>query len=323
MSEWKVQIVKVGPLTKHPQADRLMLTKVFDYPVITAVGELQEGDLAVYVPVESLVPGDDPRWAFLAGHNRIRAKRLRGIFSMGLLTKAEPGMEEGQIVAEQLQITKYEPPEPLTMGGDNEKCPFDFPVYTDIEAVRRWPDVLVEGEEVQLTEKIHGANARYGYHQDRLWSGSHTGIKKPDPNNLWWKAANEAGLEAILKKAPGIAFYGEVYGQVQDLKYGHTTGGTASLLFFDALDLNTRRYLDLDEFEKLATDLGLKLVPKLYRGPWKAELALMAEGKTLVSNDHVREGFVVRPVKERFDERVSRVILKRHGEGYLTRKEKD
>ena len=45
MSEWKVQVVKVGALTKHPNADRLMLTKVFDYPVIIAVGEFQEGYL--------------------------------------------------------------------------------------------------------------------------------------------------------------------------------------------------------------------------------------------------------------------------------------
>lgn len=319
MSEWKVQVVKVGALTKHPNADRLLMTKIFDYPVLTAIGEFQEGDIAVYVPVDSVTPPDDPRWEFLKGHNRIKAKRLRGIFSMGLLTKAVEGMKEGEIVAEQLRITKYEPPEPLMIGGDNEKCPFEFPIYTDIEGLRRWPDVLKEGEEVQLTEKVHGANARYTWHQDRLWTGSHTGIKKPDPNNLWWKAANEAGLEAILKKAPGIAFYGEVYGQVQDLLYGHTTGGSASLLFFDAMDLNTRRYLDLDEFEKLAADLGLKVVPKLYRGPWSMGLAEMAEGKTLVSNDHVREGFVVRPVKERWDDRVGRCILKRHGEGYLTR----
>lgn len=322
MSEWKVQVVKVGPLAKHPNADRLLMTKVFDYPILTAVGEFQENDLAVYVPVDSVVPADDPRWEFLKGHNRIKARRLRGIFSMGLLTKAEPGMVEGEIVAERLGITKYEPPEPMMMGGDNETCPFHFPTYTDLEAIRRWPDILVEGEEVQLSEKIHGANARYVWHQDRLWVGSHTGIKRRDVNNLWWKAAIQAGLDDILKKAPGIAFYGEVYGAVQNLKYGHTQGGKVSLAFFDALEITSGKYLDLDDFEKLASDLGLKVVPKLYRGPWNLGLSEMAEGKTLIGGDHVREGFVVRPVRERFDERISRVILKRHGEDYLTRQEK-
>jgi len=168
MSEWKVQVVKVGALSKHPNADRLLITKVFDYPVITAVGELQEGDLAVYVPVESVVPADDPRWAFLQGHLRIKAKRLRGIFSMGLLIKVVDGMKEGEIVAEQLRITKYEPPIGAVTGGEAEKCPFDWPKYTDIESIRRWPDVLKEGEEVILTEKIHGTSARYVWKEERL-----------------------------------------------------------------------------------------------------------------------------------------------------------
>jgi hypothetical protein len=36
--------------------------------------------------------------------------------------------------------------------------------------------------------------------------------------------------------------------------------------------------------------------------------------------DHVREGFVVRPVRERYDPAVGRVILKLHGEGFHTRR---
>jgi hypothetical protein len=44
MSEWKVQVVQVAALTKHPNADRLTLTKVFDYPVITAVGDFLQGE---------------------------------------------------------------------------------------------------------------------------------------------------------------------------------------------------------------------------------------------------------------------------------------
>lgn len=35
---------------------------------------------------------------------------------------------------------------------------------------------------------------------------------------------------------------------------------------------------------------------------------------------YVREGFVVKPLRERYHPRLGRVILKRHGEGYLLRK---
>lgn len=333
MSEWKVQVVKVGKLEKHQNADRLLITKVFDYPVITGVQEnYQEGDLAVYVPIDSVVPADDPRWAFLQGHNRIKAKRLRGIFSMGLLAKAEAGMTEGEIVADKLRITKYEPPLPASTGGEAEHCPFDWPKYTDLESIRRYPDVLKDGEEVILTEKIHGTSARYVWNEGRLWVGSHTEVKREMPESAYWKPVKFFELDKRLSAIPGIAIYGEVYGWIQDLRYGHGPG-SVGLVLFDAMDLKSMRYLDVDPFLELARMLEIPTVPILYRGPWKIDLRAMAEGQTLLGNpydsfehkpiDQIREGFVVRPVKERFDERIQRVALKYHGEGYLTRKEKD
>lgn len=36
---------------------------------------------------------------------------------------------------------------------------------------------------------------------------------------------------------------------------------------------------------------------------------------------HVREGIVVKPIKERWDQDIGRVFLKLAGEGYLLRKE--
>ena len=67
--------------------------------------------------------------------------------------------------------------------------------------------------------------------------------------------------------------------------------------------------------------LDIPAVPELYRGPWSPDLARLAEGATVLGNGaHVREGWVVRPVRERVHPDLGRVILKRHGEGYLTRK---
>lgn len=243
---------------------------------------------------------------------------------MGLLTKAEPGMAEGEIVAERLRITKYEPPEPASTGGEAEKCPFDWPKYTDLESIRRWPDVLQAGEEVILTEKIHGTSARYVWMEGRIWAGSHKEAKREMAESAYWKPVKQLDLAQRLEQVPGIAIYGEVYGWVQDLRYGHTPG-IVSLVLFDAMDLKTMKYLDVEDFLGLAKKLELPTVPILYRGPWKDDLRALAEGKTMLKGplnkeiDHVREGFVVRPVKERFDERIQRVALKYHGEGYLTR----
>lgn len=327
MSEFKIEVVQIGDVEKHSGADTLSITHVHGgYPVIFRTGDFQPGDLAVYIPVDSVVPSDDARWAFLDGRCRIKAKRLRGIFSMGLLTKSDSSWTAGQDVREALRIVKYEPPEPMTMGGENEPDPGFLPIFTDIEALRRWPDILQTGEEVFITEKIHGANARFLYRDGRLWVGSHTQIKKlnVDKPVVWWQAALKYELEDKLKAMAGFAFYGEVYGFVQDLRYGATPQNKVMLRIFDVLDTVTRRYMDAADFYSYyAPKVGLPVVPVLYHGPWQGAQGL-AEGKTLIDGaDHVREGVVIRPAHERFDDRLGgRVILKIHGEGFLLRQEK-
>lgn len=322
MSEFKVEVVELGPIEKHTNADSLSITKVYDYPVILRTGDYKEGDKAVYIPVDSIVPKDDPRFAFLGDHVRIRAKRLRGIFSMGLLAQADPAWTVGQDVREALRITKYEPPEPLQMGGDNEKCPFEFPKYTDIEGFRRWPNILQEGEEVWITEKIHGANGRWVFHDGRLWVGSHNGIKAENNDSLWWKIAHAENLAERLAAFPDKIVFGEAYGQVQDLKYG-TTQNQYKIGVFDIMDLNTRKYLDVDEYLEMVGKLGLPAVPMLHRGPWSESLRDLSNGPSNVAGaDHMREGIVIRPIKERWDDGLGRVILKLIGEDYLLRKEK-
>ena len=329
MSEFHVQVVRLGPIVKHPDADTLSITKVHDYPVILKTGEFSEGELAVYVPIDAIVPKDDPRWAFLGDHRRIRAKRLRGVFSMGLLTRADPAWELGADVREALGIVKYEPPEERAIHGQNqgpqlgaedEPAPDFLPIYTDVEGLRRWPDVLVAGEEVILTEKIHGANGRFLWHEDRLWVGSHKRVKRPDSDTIWWRVAHQLGLAERLRAHPGIALYGEVYGRVQDLHYG-AGAGELRLALFDALDVRERRYLDADDFLALAAQLGLPTVPVLYRGPWTEALRDHSRGlSTMPGTQHIREGFVVRPIRERFEPRIGRTILKLVGEDYLLRK---
>lgn len=51
------------------------------------------------------------------------------------------------------------------------------------------------------------------------------------------------------------------------------------------------------------------------------DLAEHAEGASVLARGAcIREGFVVRPTRERFDERIGRVIAKLVGETYHTRK---
>jgi RNA ligase (TIGR02306 family) len=326
-TEHNVNVVRLGDIHKHDNADSLGITEVDGRPCIVRLGEYQPGDLAVYVPIDSLCPVADPRFAFLGekhkqnaeGQVRLRAARLRGVFSMGLLVKPDADMVEGDEVRERMGIGIWEPDVRFGASPDSEVDPGFLPVY-DIESARKWaPLVLEEGEEVVLTEKVHGANGRFAWHRDRLWCASRTRFPKDGPGEMWWTVAHALGLDEVLARFPGLAVYGEVYGQVQDLKYGIKG---ASLVVFDILDIAARRWFDVDEMHATAAEMGLPTVPVLYRGPWSPGLASLAEGPTVLGGGaHVREGWVLRPVKERHDHRLGRVLLKRHGEGYLTRKE--
>lgn len=333
-TEHDVRVVRLGDVIKHPNADTLSITEVDGRPCVVKSGLWKPGDMAVYIPIDSMVPVDDERFSWLkkkpeqTGKVRIRASRLRGTLSMGILVPNEEGMSVGDEVSHLFGITVYEPPEELS-NGEMERDPGFLPVY-DIESLRKWGDqVLIPGEEVVITEKIHGANGRFAFHRDRLWCGSRTTFKKEGTGSMWWEVAERYKLAERMSTVPGIALYGEVYGQVQDLKYGKKG---ADLLIFDAYEIVQHRWLNDSELEILIEMLNysvhgpeIKMCPILYRGPWSWEnVGHLAEGYSVVAamngEQHVREGFVLRPVKERYDMNLGRVILKLHGEGYLTRK---
>jgi hypothetical protein len=188
MSTFLCPVVEIGKTAKHPNADQLGVTHVFGNCVVFRLGDFKEGDNAVFLPEESLLP-EVPRWEFLWANRVkegkpiretdrvIKAKKLRGIFSCGMVIPI-PALdvggdggsvvvaEVGQDLAAALGITKYEQPEKAGTGGDNEPSPSWMRRYTDIENARgplyrekenspsRF-DVL-EGKNVVMTEKLHG-----------------------------------------------------------------------------------------------------------------------------------------------------------------------
>ena len=335
MSTFSCPIVEIGKLEKHANADTLSIVHIYSYPVIVRTGELNEGDKAIYIPEEALVP-EVPMFSFLWKNREkprekdrvIRAIRLRGIFSMGLLIPVPQQLKDlpvGSDVAIQLGIEKYEKPEPVCTGGSNLPTPGWFHKYTEIEQLRKYNSVLTLGEEVVITEKIHGSNGRFCYHDNQLWVGSHNNTKENDGLNMWWVVANQLNLEERLRAHPDIIIFGEVYGQVQKGFDYDVARGKMDLILFDAFDVAQDRYLNYYMFLTLAQSLELKVVPILYRGPWLGleQHEPLADGLNALSGKHIREGFVVKPVQERWNEEVGRVILKLVGQEYLLNKHKE
>lgn len=323
LSTHRVEVVRLGPVAPHPNADALGLVNVFGYQCVVRLGEWAEGDLAAYIVPDSLVPTNRPEFSFLARPEkprpaeRIKVRKLRGIFSQGLLVRAPEGTREGDDVAALFGVTRYEPPEPLATGGDVERGPKGDRPHYDVESFRRYAAIVFrEGEEVVATEKVHGANARFTWHDNRLYCGSRRQWKKEEVASAWWRVARQyQGVTSLLESFPGATLYGEVYGQVQDLTYG-TKKGEIRFAAFDLLRTDGT-WLPVHAMRQLCESFGVPLVPVIYAGPLDTEKMLaLAEGPSLLG-PNVREGIVVRPVEERWHQEVGRVQLKVVGNSYL------
>ncbi len=329
-STHRVEVVPVV-LTKHPSADRLSVVKVFGYTVVVGTSGWEGKTLGAYIPPDSLVDTVLPEFAFLkekpildsegkcTGYRidesitqvRIKAKKLRGIWSQGMLVPAPEGSTIGDDVTALFKVIHYDPPikginqgNSLITGSACAKPPLGvYPKY-DVDSWRRYKHLFVRDESVWVFEKLHGCNARYLYKDGEYHCGSRTEWKKQYPTydhlnvtqiarglkekaeqliargilydledemvylaraqelvdklknatkqeTLWWKTIrNYPMVLDWLKQHEGYTLYGEVYGQVQDLKYG-TKPGETRFAAFDILAPDGR-WLDMQEALSLA-----------------------------------------------------------------------
>lgn len=366
MSDFECPVVRIESVTKHPNADSLSLTEVEGCPVIFRTEDFKVGDLAVYLPIESVIP-EDREWVkqhaahlkFKHGVHRLKAVRLRGIFSMGMLvpigtlaaavcegTAVTPGdrarvakeAKLGQDVSAELGVTKYEEPEDLApaprepkprtllqrlvawlkhlLGIKKKVTPRPFPVY-GVDHYRKSKGVLVPGEQVVVTEKIHGTNFACALIKGKLVVSSHRVVRKTEDETVYWRVARKFALDRILKYLPDHVVYGEIYGPgVQDMEYD-VPMGELQLRVFDIYNIAEKRFLDERDFHHKCTLMGLPRTPVLYEGPYvPATVEALADGPSTIAK-HFREGIVVKTAKQ--DHR-GRIALKLVGETYLLRK---
>jgi hypothetical protein len=206
-----------------------------------------------------------------------------------------------------------------------------FPVYT-IDSLRKVPFLFKQaettgelGDLVEISEKIHGTNMRAGYlpvgffGRHKFVIGSHRAIKTDMrplwrrvldrvrgvkqsagwyKEDVWMQAAHRHSLEEKLKDHPSVVFYFELYGvsqsgaRIQDLTYGDSELGLAVI---DAYDVECGTWLPKMELRVICKLLDLETVPVLYSGPYPGldYVKEMAEGKSTLAPDQIREGVVV------------------------------
>jgi RNA ligase (TIGR02306 family) len=329
MPEHPVTVVPVI-LETHPNANALSIVKIGSgYQACVRTADFAGVDRAAFVEPDSLCDPSKPWFAFLApkakpcygGKARITTVKLRGVQSWGLLVAPPPGATWalGQDVAAELGVTHYDPPEPLSTGGESEKAHPSLASMSkyDVDSWRKHGHLLKPGEMVYVTEKVHGASGRWAFRDGRMWVGSRTEWKKESAENVWWRALRaHPEVERFCRAHPDLVVYGEVYGQVQDLRYGKAKGAVHILVF----DLrHGATWLDMAEARTIG--VALPWVPILAFPPYNpATIEAYAEGQSQVEGaDCIREGCVIKPAIERTHPDLGRVQVKLVGIGYLSR----
>lgn len=353
-SEFVVPVVELRDVRPHPHADRLDVAFALDFPVVLPRGKFKSGDRAVYFPVDAELPDE---WierfgcrGFLHGarQNRVGCATLRGETSFGLVVEIPlphgADWRVGKNVSGYYKAVKYQPPAQAVAG---DIAPYDESIdafldeYTHIRNGRLAGRAFVEGETVVVTEKIHGANVKFGMVGDKMVAASMKHRRKrpmrqdgrmaylDDPEcrrHTYWFPWTLSGCQELIRslreRYKVVLLYGEVFGGgIQTLDYGIPKGHG---LGFRAFDLKLDgKYLGWDRLVETCYKFEVPLVPMLHRGPFAPDrIRSFAEGESVLSaQPQIREGVVVRlPTDEMRGHPPERPIFKYISEAYLMRR---
>lgn len=347
----QVNVVRLGAPRVHTNADTLELFDIDGYQVVTKKGNFKEGDLAIYIQPDSVVPQTEPfqfLWLTPDGpqyaipyvpekSRRITVRKFRKEWSEGLLMPLSDfdqllidyfhpnGVGEGTDVSDALCITHYiaaddvvstnsgnagkkDQPQrryPKTLRGwfffllhkigirnrqYNEEIAFNVPDF-DVENFKNFKNVIQFGEEVIVTEKLHGSQGKYVYVDGRMFAGSRNFWKSPKSDCVWRKAlAQNDWIERFCREHEGMVLYGEVVPTQKGFNYG-CENGEVKFFVFD-IRHSSGNYVNK---AYALNDPYITTVPVIYHGPAPSDLAAeFADGRTQVKGaNHIREGVVV------------------------------
>lgn len=402
----QVNIVRLSEPRVHTNADTLELFDIGGYQVVTKKGQFKEGDLAVYIQPDSVVPQTEAFKFIWAEHaleteqegygkcytdvperrRRITVRRFRKEWSEGLLMPISDfsssanfdgqwkqsgdcvyfrntvggvtSVPVGDDVSDLLGITHWDGDDvestvsdndsrpkrkyPKTLKGwfffliykigfknfkkqMNEELAFDVPKF-DVENIKNYPNTIKPGENVIVTEKIHGSQGRYFFREGKMYAGSRNFWKAPSSPCVWRKAlAQNPWIEKYCREHEGETLYGEVVPTQRGYRYGCEEGETNFFVF----DIRQPNQIGpggdhLPKSVTLNDRPELNTVPVIYEGPWTPEVEKLCEGPSLVPGAKTqREGIVITVADpSRWERGIGRVQLKRVSNSFLEKDSK-
>ncbi len=311
----------IGEIRPIEGADNIELAMVGGWQAITKKGEYGIGDKVVVATTDAVIPVQLSDLMGVTGYlrkgQRVRTVKLRGVYSECLIMSKNtipalrkyPTLTEGEDLMELLGITKYEPPVKMvemSVGGRKFKYHQNpnFHVYYKFPNLKNVPELFTEEDQVVITRKLHGTNARYGIVRKKKLSlldrvkkffgnkwvefeyvyGSHN-VEKGSTSqgfystDVWRTVAEQYDIQNKLwdyvkeyytpeRLGSGIVIYGEIYGHGIQKNYDY---GLTDIRFagFD-IEVNGE-YREFFVEKGVFVHLDLPIVDMLYIGNWNKE----------------------------------------------------
>lgn len=347
MSFFNVTIEEIHNLRKHPNADRLDLANLAgkDFQFVMGKDQYKNGDKVLYFPIDSLIPDEIQEKLGIQGmlsgkkKDRVKTIKLRGEVSQGVVgpislvsdLKDNPNPEK---ITEFLGVIKYEPPVIPFKFGKLARLPMGLSKY-DIEGAQNFQNVIefLMDQPVHISEKLEGQNFAVAhsaldlkiYVNQRNFTILPTENKK---EHVFWTVARDYGWIDLVNKLSedgkrNVVIYGEFIGpavqaNIYKLKQ-HCVKAFDIMINGD--------FLSPDQFlDELSVFFGDKyqdlIVPELCRNTilydWLGNNTVdqASEGESALYPT-LREGVVIRPMKEQYHNDIGRLIVKHRSTKYL------
>lgn len=358
-------VARINEIKAIEGADNIEQAVIGGWNCIVKKGAHQVDELVVCATTDAVIPSEISDSIgvtnYLRKGNRVRTVKLRGVYSECLIISLDSLSQmkkffskgigyfcnEGEDMMEHLGITKYEPPVKQIQLASGRKIKYkdnqNFHIYYKFPNLKNVAGMFTEEDDVQITRKIHGTNARYGIvRKSKLsfWDkvkkffrladkwidyeyvyGSHNVEKGSDSQgfystDVWRTIAEKYNIKEKLWDyvkiynpeiiGEGFILYGEIYGAgiQKNYEYGLTDIEFAG---FDLKENGEYQTTGRTEF-CVKNILKLPHVEVLYEGRWNQEIQDKFTFNNFIEGTKVpHEGIVIKHISgER--QKVAKVI---------------
>jgi RNA ligase (TIGR02306 family) len=267
-------IQKIKSIEKHPNADALEIAQVLNYKCIVKLGQYKHGDLCVFIEPDTILP--DAPWAsfYKSKSSRVKAIRLRNVWSMGIIESFgnigySGEIEEGLDISDIIGVVKYNVPEPQDLQASG---PYHCGIPKTDEIRYQSLGTIPYGEIVDITLKIDGQSFSALYNNGEFAVGGRSFLYKLDCHNNYTHNAKQYNLKEKLTRFcidnnVNLCIRGESHGNgIQKGSHNIHSKLPLSLSFYSVWLIDERRYALKGEkyyIHNIAKELDIPTVPML------------------------------------------------------------